>query len=122
MTTTYLGIAEANAWLQEKYTNRTLWLALHIAEPTRLADPATEVLGGGYERQLIIFGAPSSGNVANTNGLIFAGMPGCIVTWVSVWTGQFGGQMVHASEQTSPQTVAAGSQYLAAPNDVAFGA
>lgn len=123
MTVTYLGVAEANAWLQEKLVARPVWMGLHIAEPTRLADPASELLGGGYVRKRILFSAPSSGTVANTNNIIFSGLPACIVLWISVWSRLLGDPMVIAqSLPGSGVSVPENGQYLVAPNDIAFAA
>lgn len=122
--TAYIGTAEGNAWLQEHLTSRTCWLGLHETEPTAAGDPSTEVTGGGYVRQRIIFGSPSSKTVTSINNQIFSGMPATTIRWVAVWSAQFGGRVIAVIQllsggSPSSQSVPAGGQFLGAAGDVA---
>ena len=47
-----------------------LYVALYTSDPTD-QDIGTEVSGGGYARQAVTFGPPSSGSVSNTADIVF---------------------------------------------------
>ena len=51
---------------------RTYELALYITNPGRDGTGGTEVTGGGYGRQAIVFGTPSVGSSFNTNEIVFS--------------------------------------------------
>lgn len=73
-----------------------LYAALNTADPTAAALD-TEISGGLYDRQLVTFGAPSGGYIANTNELVFTSLPTLSpgVTYVSIWDEETGGNMIH---------------------------
>jgi len=49
------------------------------------ATPGTEVTGGSYARQTIAFGAASSGSIANSASISFAGMPAATVVGIEIY-------------------------------------
>ncbi len=53
------------------YTSPTaIYVALYTSDPTD-ADVGTEVSGGGYARQQVIFNAPSNGAITNSANIVF---------------------------------------------------
>lgn len=68
----YLEAAVLNAVLRNvSFTSpTTVYLALFTVAPTDVGG-GTEVSGGSYARQVVTFGAPSGGVVANTGSVTF---------------------------------------------------
>jgi hypothetical protein len=95
------------------------YLACHVTDPTVLGLSATEVAGGGYERQPVLFSAPGSKTCASTNAQTFAGMPACTVRYLAVWTAISGGDMIFAVVLGAALAVPASGQVLCAAGDVA---
>lgn len=61
------------------------YLALHTADPTEAALATTEVSGGGYTRQLVRFGSPSSNLITVTSDVTFSNLPACTVNHLALW-------------------------------------
>lgn len=121
MTTTYWSTEDGNALLQARLVDPVRWLSLHVAEPTPLGDPSSEVLGGGYVRKRIIFGDPADKTTANINNIVVSGMPACVVLWLGVNKSKFGDDPVVFLRLPSPVIQTSGSQWLAAPGDIVIG-
>ena len=111
----YLG----NAVLQAYLTASGAWVALHTSDPTAAGNSGTEVSGGGYMRQSVSFGVPSSKTIVSTSGIVFSGMPAGTVTHWALWTAQFGGNMLFWAPMTTPLTVTASAQIPFAAGDIA---
>lgn len=73
-----------------------IYLALHTADPTD-AGSGAEVSGGSYARQVIVFGAASSGTSLNTNTPNFASMPTATVTHIALWDASSSGNLLFHS-------------------------
>lgn len=78
-----------------------LYLAVHLTDPTDLGDLATEVAGGGYQRQPITFSTPAGKATANTIKAYFSGMPTADAEWLAVWDSPGAGNMI-ARHQLAP--------------------
>lgn len=100
--------------------NNGAWISLHEDDPGVLADPGTEVAGGGYQRQLASFSSASSKTVATTNQLIFASMPAVTVLYLAVNTAHVGGNMYCSIVLPSPLSVADSSHVVLAAGDIAI--
>jgi len=96
------------------------WISLPEAFPTVLADPGTEVSGGGYQRQKASFSAASSKTLATTNQLIFASMPVTTITYLAINTQQVGGDMYCSIQLPTPLSVADSSHVVLAAGDIAI--
>jgi len=81
-------MAEISNYLENALINGTLratsytaptttYLALYTNDPTD-ADTGTEVTGGSYVRQAIVFSAPSNGATSNSSAIEF---PQCTADW-----------------------------------------
>src|SRR3954465_4305968 len=96
------------------------YLAAHLSDPTPIGNSGSEVAGGGYERQPISFAAAANRSRVSTNAQTFPGMPGCVVTFLGVWTSIGGGHLVFAKQLATPITVLESGQLLSAAGDVAL--
>jgi len=68
----YLANQILNGWLRgiTPTLPSALYVALYTVEPTS-AGGGVEVVGGAYQRQTVVFGAPSGKMVANTGAINF---------------------------------------------------
>lgn len=73
-----------------------------------LLDSGTEVSGGSYARQAITFGAPSSGQVANSAAITFSNMPATTVNQVAIYDAATAGDELYSGSVTTAQTFTAG--------------
>ncbi len=96
------------------------YLALHLADPTVLGNPATEMAGGGYIRRLMHLSSPSGRSTANTNGFRFTGLPASDVTYLAGWDAISGGNMLGSIELPDTITVTESGQFIVEVGDVAF--
>lgn len=84
----------------------TRYLALHTADPTE-AGSTGELVGNGYARQAITFGAASSGSAANTSTHTFTASGGNwgSVTHCSIWDASTGGNCIYKGALTTARTI-----------------
>lgn len=90
-----------------------VWLALHTADPGESATTA-ELVGNGYARLPVTFGAGSSGagTATSTNAQLFtaSGSGFGTVTHASLWDAVSGGNALYKGATAASKTVAAGDQ------------
>ena len=105
------------------------WLALHSDDPTALASPASEYIGGGYARQPIAFAASAARAKVSVNAQVFSGLLAGSVGWFAVWTAVSGGHCVYViqldvpliiTSSTNPDLPADGAQVWVAVGDIAL--
>lgn len=119
-TTSVLSNWAGNQALVLLLQRKGLYLAVHETDPGVTGDLATEVAGGGYIRQPILFSMPGSKTCASTNAQTFPGMPACVARYLAVWTAISGGQLIFPILLTPSITVPESGQLLAAAGDVAL--
>lgn len=95
------------------------WLALHTGDPGVLGDPTTELAGGGYIRQRILFNEASGKAVVSNNAQTFIGVPAGLITWLGIWDDQVASHLLVAKQLAAPLTPTANAHFLAAAGDVA---
>jgi hypothetical protein len=102
-------IAVADAGLDAKIvTGTTYYLGLHTGNPGITG--ASEVSGGSYARQSIVFGtAAAAGLKASTTAQSFTGMPACTVTYLCLWTTLSGATPVWSGILDTALTIPVGS-------------
>jgi len=111
----------ANIMLASHFASgQTLYVALHIEDPTALGDVATELAGGDYTRVSTTFTAPGSKTTANATSLIFDDLPASIVTHFGVWDSLAAGHMYVAKELPSPITVTESGRIQVGVGDIAI--
>lgn len=72
--------------LQQHFTSHNdFYLALHTVDPTNLGLASTELSGGSYSRQKIIFTTPSNRSVTNSAAITFLNLPVGHITYLAVW-------------------------------------
>jgi hypothetical protein len=78
----------------ETYTPpETVYLALNPSDPGPGGDPASELMGGSYERQPIDFASASSDSGSNI-AVTFVALPESTIPWVSLHDAISGGNML----------------------------
>ena len=105
-----------NQILDALLVNGNIFLALFTTAPTE-AGGGTEVVGGGYARQLCDMDPASGGSKPNTDPIQFTNMPAVTVTHWALYDVVSGGNMLVYGALTAPQLFTAGQ-----PCDVAAGA
>ncbi len=97
----------------------TVYAALYTAAPSD-AGGGTEVSGGGYARQAITFGAPSSGAVSNSADVNFgtASANWGTVTHFGVFDASTAGNLLYWAALTASKTVNSGDSAKFAIGDL----
>jgi hypothetical protein len=114
----YLSTWGANSALD--FLLATAFLSAHTDDPTPAGLGSTEVLGGGYQRQPIIFAASANRAGVSANPQVFTGMPECVVAWLGVYSALIGGRMVGAVQLDAPIAIAASGQLIVPAGDIAL--
>lgn len=96
-----------------------VYLALYTTTPTD-STSGTEVSGGSYARQLITFGASSSGAASNNTSVDFSLMPACTVTGVAVCDAQTSGHILVYGSLSSSKTLAANDTLRVSSGDLSI--
>ncbi|REK68007.1 MAG: hypothetical protein C6P35_03290 [Cohnella sp.] len=108
----------ANALLNQVFRNTaytrptTVYVALYTSNPTA-ADTGTEVSGGGYARQAVTFGAPTSVNgkqtISNSAVITFptATAPWGTITHVGIRDAATGGNLLYYGAVDNPRSILA---------------
>ena len=91
---------------------QTLYGSLHTASPGTTG--ANEATGGSYTRQLVTFGAPSSGVKTSTNAQNWTSMPASTIGWFGFWSATSAGTYYSGGALSSSLTVPAGATVSAA--------
>lgn len=96
-----------------------VYLAL-FTTATDATGAGTEVAGGDYARQLLVFNvAGDPGDpVRNGDNVTFDGMPAATVTHVAIFDDPDAGHMLFQAEMVTPKTVATGDTLTFAPGDI----
>lgn len=110
----------ANLLLQQHLVKAGSWLALHVADPTDLGLVGTELVGGDYLRQRLLFHPSGAKAVGSSNSQRFTGLPACRLTHLAAWDRQAGGNYLFKIELAEPIPVSLNGYFLAAAGDVAF--
>ncbi|WP_416045951.1 hypothetical protein [Priestia megaterium] len=117
----YLENVLINATLRgQTYTApTTVYLALYTSNPTDSAT-GTEVVDGGYVRQIISFGTPSNGASSNGSDVIFpiATASWGTVTHIAIFDADTGGNLLYYGALTASKTIASGDQLKVAAGDI----
>lgn len=82
----------------------TYYLSLHSADPGTTG--ASELSGGTYARQALVFGAASGGVVANNAAITSPNAGSVSVTYVGVWSASTAGTYRNGLAMGSPVTAA----------------
>ena len=117
-TVSYLSTWAADSALD--FLLAQAFLSAHTDDPTPAGLGSTEVLGGGYYRQPIIFGAGANRAGVSANPQVFSGMPECVVSWLAVYNALTGGRMVGAVQLDVPIAIAASGQLIVPAGDIAL--
>lgn len=108
---TYVENMFVNALLRNQtFTNPTSWyLALYLTNPTA-ADTGTEISGGGYARQPIVFGPPSGGSLSNSAQVDFpmASANWGNVAYAAIRSASTGGNLLVYGSMVTPRYISAG--------------
>jgi len=113
-----LGNYFANRALSHYFQYRTVWMGLHLADPTPAGDLTTEMSTGGYMRRKLGFGTPAARSIASTGSVVFSALVGAQVTHFGFWTNQVGQHLLAAQELDTPLVVTASAQVLIGPGDI----
>jgi len=82
----------------------TYYLSLHSADPGTTG--ASELSGGGYTRQAIVFGAASGGAVASNAVITVPNAGSVAATYIGVWTAVSAGTYMAGAAMGSSVTAA----------------
>jgi hypothetical protein len=88
-------------------------ISLHTADPGGTG--ASEVAGGSYARQAVVWGAASGGAKTNTNQMIFNIPPGTTTTHVGGWDAVTSGTWRGGGTLTASQPYPNGGTYRIEP-------
>lgn len=107
------------------------WLFVPAQSPTRPTSPltvalltaaasdsaaGTEVAGGSYARQTVVFGAASGGAISNTGDLSFTGMPAATVVGINIY--ENGGTRIAYGTLAANKTTNSGDTFVIATGDL----
>lgn len=115
-----LGNFFGNAALDDYFTNRACWLALHQTDPGVNGDLSTEFNGGGYKRQRVHFTSPSAKTVASSDTQIFHDLPNGIIRYIAVWDASANGHCMIRLLLSTAKNIDSGGQFTSLVGDVAF--
>lgn len=82
---------------------------------------ASEVSGGGYARQAIIFGIPDDGRIANTGTIEFTNINGASntpITHIGIFDAQSGGNLLFHGPLLTPKNIVEGGDAQFAPGSI----
>ncbi len=82
----------------------TYYLSAHSADPGTTG--ASELSGGGYARQAIVFGSASGGVIANNAAITIPNAGSTAVTYFGVWSASSAGTYLGGFVLASPVTAA----------------
>ena len=82
----------------------TYYLSAHSADPGTTG--ASELSGGGYARQAIVFGSPSGGAIANNAAIAIPNAGSTAVNHLGVWSASTAGTYLGGLVLASPVTAA----------------
>lgn len=85
----------------------TIHISLHTADPG--ADGSNEVSGGSYVRKSATFSVATAGSSANTNAVVWTGMPASTITHCGIWRD---GTFMAGSPLTSSRTLQNGDGFF----------
>lgn len=109
--------AQAHTWLQGL---DELWLSLHHENPEVGGAYASEIIGGGYVRQLIPFTSPNTRAIFSDKAVSWTGLPQVTVSYVGAWNAQYNGDIVAFFEIPDPQFLVSGGRLSYAAGDIAI--
>lgn len=87
----------AHAILGDTFTGKTLYVGLHITDPTNagLADTElTTAIASTYARKPVTFTAPANRAVSNNNELLWLALPVVSIGYLGVWSAPAGGTLM----------------------------
>lgn len=83
---------------------RSLWLALHKADPTSSGIASTELSGGSYQRQRVYFSVPSAKTMVNSAPVQWLSLRANTITHIALWDAHAGGNII-AYGAITPQKI-----------------
>lgn len=89
------------------YTMPTVRVALYTAAPDETGG-GTQVVGGGYARQPVTFGAASAGAATNSATVTFTNMPAVTVTHFGLFDAVTTGNLLAYGALSAPVPVSSG--------------
>jgi len=100
----------------------TCYLSLHYDYPSNVDPTATEIISGGYKRQLITWSS-SATSLVNSNTLTFTGLTSCTIKYVGVFDALNKGYLLFKIPLDSPIVIINSDNYVINANDlfIAFG-
>jgi hypothetical protein len=112
MALNLLTVAVANAGITAMFPNPgSAFASLHTGSPGQTG--ASEVVGGSYARQSLLFAAPSAGVELSSNAQNWTNMPAVTVSYFGVWSVATGGTFSGGGLLGSSLTVPAGGTVTA---------
>lgn len=108
-----------NTLLQTYFTNGTMYLGLHVTDPTNAGLATSELstaTAPNYARQSVTWTAPSNRSVSNVGVISWNGLPVVSCGYVAAWDASTGGNMLSVFPAPSPLSVttSGGSIYIPA--------
>jgi hypothetical protein len=110
----YMSTAVINTHLR----TGTRYLALFEVMPARDGTGGTEVAGGSYARQVIVFDVDTDGLTMNIGLSEFSNMPECDLVGGGVYDAASGGNLLTFGYFSSPRHISAGIDFTVLPGDV----
>lgn len=118
-TPTVFSNYAGNKMLASVLSGPGLYLGLHTSDPTAVGKLDTEVAGGGYARQPVVFTVPSGRGLVSKNRQRFPGMPAATVRYLAVWDEVSNGNLIVVVDiSDTPVKVAPGDAFDAEPGDI----
>lgn len=108
-----------NTLLSSFFTNSSMYLGLHITDPTNAGLATTElstVSAPNYTRQPVVWTSPSNRSVSNVGIIAWNGLPIISCGYVAAWDSPTGGSMLAVFPAPTPLavTTSGGSIYIPA--------
>lgn len=102
--------------------SNTCYLSLHYDYPSNVDPTATEILSGGYKRQLISWSS-SATSLVNSNTIIFTGLTACTIKYVGVFDSLNNGYLLFKIPLDNPIVIVNSDNYVINASDlfIAFG-
>lgn len=94
------------------------YLALHFDNPDVAGAYASELFGGGYERQKVEFGAVTGRGISVITSALFAGLPSVTITHLCGWDAKTNGNLDFLIEIEPPVRTKEGGTYSVPANSV----
>lgn len=101
--------AAANEMLRARFSQKALYASLHTADPAGRGN--SEVAGGRYVRQRVLFAAPNDGSISSSIVLEFQALPTATLTHLGYWDAPVGGNFILGTELSGRRDIQKGDSY-----------